>query len=116
MERNDVAVFYDIENLLKGIENARKLYEQLKLKVIRERIAEALGPSARLAVQRAYADWSGFPYCMLRSGLVEALIEPVQIFAFNRMGTKNAADIELALDAVQLGHDRPHIGTIVIVS
>jgi hypothetical protein len=43
-------------------------------------------------------------------------IDPIQIFGFSRHQKKNAADIQLAVDAVDLAYVRPGIEVFVIVS
>jgi uncharacterized protein (TIGR00288 family) len=75
-------------------------------------IADALAERGRVVVRRAYADWSFFDEDrrMLTRSHVE-LIEMPQ-----RMGAtrKNAADIKMAVDAVELAFERTYISTFVI--
>jgi hypothetical protein len=53
---------------------------------------------------------------ILRREIVEQGIEPKQIFGFDRGEKKNAADIELVIDAIDLAYTRPALTTFVVVS
>ncbi len=101
-----IALFLDYENLAIG---AR---EQLGGSLDFRPIADALAERGRVVVRRAYADWSYFEEDrrMLTRHQVE-LIEMPQ-----RMGAvrKNAADIKMAVDAVELSFERDYITTFVL--
>lgn len=106
-EEERIALFLDYENLAIG---AR---EQLHLSEFNFRpIADALAERGRVVVRRAYADWSRFDEDrrMLTRNHVE-LIEIPQ-----RMGSvrKNAADIKMAVDAIELCFERDYITTFVL--
>jgi uncharacterized LabA/DUF88 family protein len=111
----NVAIFYDIENLLKGYSFSQQLITNLSLKDIVERInrTERLG---KIAIQRAYANWSDPRLGSLRGEINELGIEPIQVFGFSRDQKKNAADIQLAIDAIDLAYIRPTLDVYVIVS
>ncbi len=101
-----IALFLDYENLAIG---ARDLTGgALDFRPI----ADALAERGRVVVRRAYADWSYFEEDrrMLTRGQVE-LIEIPQ-----RMGAvrKNAADIKMAVDAIELSFERDYITTFVL--
>src|SRR3954464_7592661 len=101
-----IALFLDYENLAIG---ARDLTGgALDFRPI----AEALAERGRVVVRRAYADWSYFEEDrrMLTRNQVE-LIEMPQ-----RMGMvrKNAADIKMAVDAIELSFERDYITTFVL--
>jgi uncharacterized protein (TIGR00288 family) len=102
-----IALFLDYENLAIG---AR---EQLHVSEFDFRpIADALAERGRVVVRRAYADWLRFDddRRMLTRHHVE-LIEIPQ-----RMGSvrKNAADIKMAVDAIELCFERDYITTYVL--
>ena len=102
-----IALFLDYENLAIGArENLGGLVFDLKP------VADALAERGRVVVRRAYADWLKFGEDgrMLTRHHVE-LIEIPQ-----RMGTvrKNAADIKMAVDAVELCLERDYITTFVL--
>src|SRR5271166_549839 len=111
----NTAIFYDIENLLKGYSFSQQMVANLSLKEILEDIKQTkrLG---RIAVQRAYANWSDSRLAILRWQINELGIEPIQVFGFSRDQKKNAADIQLAIDAIDLAHVRGSLEVFVIVS
>ncbi|MFF5173587.1 NYN domain-containing protein [Micromonospora sp. NPDC000089] len=108
MDQEDrIAMFLDYENLALG---AR---EHLGGMVFDLRpIADALAERGRVVVRRAYADWSYFDEDrrMLTRSHVE-LIEMPQRMGASR---KNAADIKMAVDAVELAFERAYVSTFVI--
>ncbi|WP_431912867.1 NYN domain-containing protein [Micromonospora carbonacea] len=108
MDHEDrIALFLDYENLALG---AR---EHLGGMVFDLRpLADALAERGRVVVRRAYADWSYFDEDrrMLTRSHVE-LIEMPQRMGASR---KNAADIKMAVDAVELAFERAYVSTFVI--
>ncbi len=102
-----IALFLDYENLAIGARETlgNGLFDFRP-------IADALAERGRVVVRRAYADWSYFEEDrrMLTRNQVE-LIEIPQ-----RMGAvrKNAADIKMAVDAVELSFERDYITTFVL--
>ena len=66
----------------------------------------------RILIRRAYSDWSKGGN--VRDQLLEFGIEPVHVFQASSSG-KNASDIRLAIDAIDLLHASP-VDTFVIVS
>jgi NYN domain/OST-HTH/LOTUS domain len=75
-------------------------------------ISDALAERGRVVVRRAYADWSNFDED--RRLLARAQVELIEIP--QRMGAsrKNAADIKMAVDAVQLAFERGFVTTFAI--
>ena len=75
-------------------------------------IADALAERGRVVVRRAYADWSYFDED--RRLLARAQVELIEIP--QRMGgsRKNAADIKMAVDAIELAFERGFITTFAI--
>jgi len=111
----NVAIFYDIENLLKGYNFSQELISNLSLKEIVNLINET-NELGKIAVQRGYANWSDPRLSCMRKEINELGIDPIQVFGFSRDHKKNAADIQLAIDAIDLAHIRPNIEIYVIVS
>jgi len=111
----NTAVFYDIENLLKGYAFSAQTLANLSLQEIVESVSKT-GLVSAIAVQRAYANWSDPRLGVMRGAINELGIEPIQVFGFARDQKKNAADIQLAIDAVDLAHVRPSIEVFVVVS
>ena len=102
-----IALFLDYENLAIG---AR---EQLHLAEFNFRpVADALAERGRVVVRRAYADWSRFDED--RRMLTRHHVELIEIP--QRMGSvrKNAADIKMAVDAIELCLERDYITTFVL--
>ncbi len=115
------AMFFDIENIVKGYgkgeEGLAKRVADISLSSIEGQIADACSePIGDFAVKRAYADWSKGHLGTLRKSLVEQGIEPRQVFGFGQGGKTNAADIELVIDVLELLHSRDEVSTYVIVS
>jgi uncharacterized LabA/DUF88 family protein len=111
----NIAIFYDIENLLKGYNFSQELISNLSLKEIVNLISET-NKLEKIAVQRAYANWSDPRLSSMRNEINELGIDPIQVFGFSRDHKKNAADIQLAIDAIDIAHIRPNIEVYVIVS
>lgn len=111
----NTAIFYDIENLLKGYSFSSHLISNLSLEEILQRIRKT-DKIGQIAVQRAYANWSDPRLGIMRGEINELGIDPVQVFGFSREQKKNAADIQLSIDAIDLAHIRPSIEVYIIVS
>ena len=76
-------------------------------------VAEALAERGRVVVRRAYADWSSFGED--RRLLARAQVELIEIPQRIGGSRKNAADIKLAVDAIELKpHERDFITTFAI--
>ncbi len=100
-----IALFLDYENLAIG---ARDTGLSFDLKPVLDALAER----GRVIARKAYADWSAFDEDrrMLTRGHVE-LIEIPQRMGASR---KNAADIKMAVDALEMAFERDYITTFVI--
>ncbi|MBI2855923.1 MAG: NYN domain-containing protein [Chloroflexi bacterium] len=92
-----VAVLIDFENV--GLNSIQWLFDQIS-------------DIGRVIVKRAYADWS--TASRARDQLLQLGIEPIHLFTSGVSG-KNASDIRLAIDAVELLYQAP-VDTFVIVS
>ena len=106
----NTAILYDIENLIMG--NRNPVFN-FSLKEITKQIKK-IAKVEKIALQCAYANWSDARLRRMRNEIVELGIEPIQIFGFHPQ--KNAADIQLAIDAMELAHSRPALQVFVIVS
>ena len=67
----------------------------------------------KVAVQRAYADWRRYPQYIV--SLSESSIDLIFAPAYGS-SKKNATDIRLAIDALELVFTRPEIGTYILLS
>ena len=113
--RRNVAIFMDVENLFGG--NHRDVTGVQLGKVVRgiEAIIRASGIGAKTATVRAYANWAR-PEMGLYKREVQAYgIKPVQIFSFEK-NVKNAADIELCVEVLEVAQDAPWVDVFVIVT
>ncbi|NOV98616.1 NYN domain-containing protein [Isoptericola halotolerans] len=102
-----LAVFLDYENLALG---AREHLGGMQFDF--QPIADALAVRGRVVTRRAYADWSYFDEDrrMLTRHQVE-LIEMPQRMGASR---KNAADIKMVVDAIEMAFEREYISTFVM--
>ncbi len=109
----NTAILYDTENLIGGYGKADML-SNLSLKDIYDEILKK--DVGKIAIQRAYANWSDPRLSILRGDIIELGIEPIQMFGFGRGPQKNASDIQLAIDAIDIAFTRKAIETFIIVS
>jgi uncharacterized protein (TIGR00288 family) len=75
-------------------------------------VADALAERGRVVVRRAYADWSYFDAD--RRLLARAQVELIEIPQRIGGSRKNAADIKMAVDAIELAYERGFITTFAI--
>ncbi|MCL2680416.1 MAG: NYN domain-containing protein [Coriobacteriia bacterium] len=113
-EQAQLAVFIDFENLALGIQPStngrrRKRTEKLDMKIVLERLVE----KGKIVAKRAYCDWQRFPEYV--TALHEQGVELIEI-PDRYMTGKNSADIRLVVDALEMGFQKDHIDTYVIVS
>lgn len=104
-----IALFLDFENLAIGArEDLGGLVFDLRP------IADALAERGRVVVRRAYGDWNLFAEfrAMLSLHHVEMIEIPQRIHG----PRKNAADIKMTVDALQLSFERDYITTFVIAT
>jgi uncharacterized protein (TIGR00288 family) len=102
-----IALFVDFENLALG---ARDRGEVLDMSVV----MDALSERGRVVVRRAYADWNLFSDH--RQNLTGERIELIEVPQRSGTHRKNAADIKLAVDAMEMAYSREFITTFVIAS
>ena len=105
-DEHAIAVFVDFDNVAIGAREAGGTFEVRRLM---ERIVE----EGRVVLRRAYADWTG--HGAMKKALHEAGFELIDIPARSWSG-KNAADIKLVVDALDLCHQDPNIDTFVLVT
>ena len=106
MEDVRIGLFIDYENLAIG---AR---DDLKIEFDFAPIADALAERGRVVVRRAYADWSKFETD--RQMLTLNHVELIEIPQKRGAVRKNAADIKMAVDAIELAFERDYVTTFVI--
>ena len=99
------ALLIDFDNVTMGIRSnlGQELRNFLDSDIIR----------GKVAVQRAYADWRRYPQYIVP--LSESSIDLIFAPAYGS-SKKNATDIRLAIDALELVFIRPEIGTFILLS
>jgi uncharacterized protein (TIGR00288 family) len=102
-----LALFVDHENVAIGARDIGYRFDPAPL-------MEALAERGRLIVRRAYADWNLFRDD--RRAMVDANVELIEIPQRSDSVRKNAADIQMAVDAMELAFTRDFVSTFVIVS
>jgi len=106
MEDTRIALYIDYENLAIG---AR---EDLGTVFDFRPIADALAERGRVVVRKAYADWTYFNDD--RQMLVDNHVEMIEIPQRKGAVRKNAADIKMAVDAIELAFERDYVTTFVL--
>jgi uncharacterized protein (TIGR00288 family) len=101
----NAALLIDFDNVTMGIRS--DLQSELK------RLLQSEIIRGKVAVQRAYADWRRYPQYIVP--LSESSIDLIFAPAYGS-SKKNATDIRLAIDALELVFTRPEIGTFILLS
>jgi uncharacterized protein (TIGR00288 family) len=105
MHAPNAALLIDFDNVTMGIRSdlGNELRTLLGSEIIK----------GKVAVQRAYADWRRYPQYIVP--LAESSIDMIFAPAYGS-SKKNATDIRLAVDAMELVFTRPEIGTYILLS
>ena len=105
MHAPNAALLIDFDNVTMGIRSdlGNELRTLLGSDIIK----------GKVAVQRAYADWRRYPQYIVP--LAESSIDMIMAPAYGT-SKKNATDIRLAVDAMELVFTRPEIGTYILLS
>jgi uncharacterized protein (TIGR00288 family) len=101
----NAALLIDFDNVTMGIRS--DLQQELRHLLSSEII------KGKVAVQRAYADWRRYPQYIVP--LAESSIDMIMAPAYGS-SKKNATDIRLSVDAMELVFTRPEIGTYILLS
>ncbi|MBA3891136.1 MAG: NYN domain-containing protein [Gemmatimonadaceae bacterium] len=101
----NAALLIDFDNVTMGIQ--KDLHAELRNLLSSDII------KGKVAVQRAYADWRRYPQYIVP--LAESSIDMIMAPAYGS-SKKNATDIRLAIDALELVFTRPEIGTYILLS
>jgi uncharacterized protein (TIGR00288 family) len=106
-ERNRIAVFIDFDNIEIGVKNT--LGREFDVSIV----LEALKERGEVLTKIAYADWTH--HGDMSRSFSQHGVQMVQRHPGPR-GDKNGADINLALDALEMALTKPHIDAFAIVS
>src|ERR1700682_245417 len=101
----NAALLIDFDNVTMGIRS--ELQTELKNLLSSDIV------KGKVSVQRAYADWRRYPQYVVP--LTESSIDLIFATAYGS-AKKNATDIRLAIDAMELVFTRPEIGTFILLS
>jgi uncharacterized protein (TIGR00288 family) len=101
----NAALLIDFDNVTMGIRS--DLQTELKNLLSSDIV------KGKVSVQRAYADWRRYPQYIVP--LSESSIDLIFAPAYGS-AKKNATDIRLAIDALELVFVRPEIGTFILLS
>ena len=104
-EAPNAALLIDFDNVTMGIRSdlAKELRTLLDAEIIK----------GKVTVQRAYADWRRYPQYIVP--LSEASIDLIFAPAYGS-SKKNATDIRMAIDGIELVFIRPEIGTYILLT
>jgi len=105
MDSPHAALLIDFDNVTMGMRSdlSKELKNLLKSDVIK----------GKVSVQRAYADWRRYPQYIVP--LSEASVDLIFAPAYGS-NKKNATDIRMAIDALELVFVRPEIGTFILLT
>ncbi|OFV97710.1 MAG: hypothetical protein A3F68_13175 [Acidobacteria bacterium RIFCSPLOWO2_12_FULL_54_10] len=106
-ERHRIAVFIDFDNIEIGVKNT--LSRNFDVSVVLETLKER----GEVLTKIAYADWTR--HGEMSRTMSQHGVQMVQRHPGPR-GDKNGADINLALDALEMALTKPHIDAFAIVS
>ncbi len=104
---NNMAVFFDFENIALGVRDAR--YAQFDVKKVLERLLL----KGSIIVKKAYCDWER--YKDYKQVMHETSFELIEIPHIRQSG-KNSADIRMVVDALDLCYTKLHVDTFVVIS
>ena len=102
-----MALFCDFENVALGVRDAK--YDKFDIGKVLERLLL----KGSIVVKKAYCDWER--YKGFKAAMHEAAFELIEIPHVRQSG-KNAADIRMVVDALDLCYTKEHVDTFVIIS
>ena len=109
----DAVVFFDFENIVYSLRN--RLGENPNFEVLMDKCQEY----GRIVLARAYADWSR--HNTVIAPLQASGFDPVYVPTYfyeskEQKARKNAVDIHIAIEAVEVMYTQPHINTFVLIT
>jgi len=107
MQEKNIAVFVDYDNIEIGVKST--LQRDFAVSVV----LDALKERGQIVAKFAYANWSRQEGATRQ--MAENAVQMVQRIPSPR-GDKNGADINLALDALEMAFTHPHVNAFAIVS
>lgn len=109
----DVVVFFDFENIVYSLRH--KLKQNPNFELLMDKCQEY----GRVVLARAYADWSRHSTVIapLQASGFDPMYVPTYFYDNQERRTrKNAVDIHIAIEAVEVMYTQPHINTFVLLT
>ncbi len=110
---NDAVVFFDFENIVYSLRE--KTGKNPNFEILMEKCQEF----GRVVLARAYADWSrhGTVIAPLQASGFDPIYVPTYFYENNERHTrKNAVDIHIAIEAMEVLFTQPQIGTFILLT
>ena len=112
-KNDDVVVFFDYENIVYSLR--QKLGENPNFELLMDKCQEY----GRIVLARAYADWSH--HNTVIAPLQASGFDPVYVPTYfyenkERKTRKNAVDIHIAIEAIEVMFTQPHIDTYILLT
>jgi len=112
--QEDVAVFFDYENIVFSLKNLTG--QKVNFEFLITRCQEY----GRVVLANAYADWGNYDFMV--APIKSSGFDPIHVttFAYSKKNgkktRKNAVDIHMAIDAVDILHTQPQIDIYVLIT
>jgi uncharacterized protein (TIGR00288 family) len=109
----DAVVFFDFENIVYSLRN--RLGENPNFEVLMDKCQEY----GRIVLARAYADWSRHNTVIapLQASGFDPVFVPTYFYeSKEQKARKNAVDIHIAIEAVEVMYSQPHINTFILIT
>ncbi len=113
-EDGSVAVYIDFDNIVISREDQARKKNGVDPTVSLDAVLDFATKYGRVSISRAYADWSNERNASYRHQLVDRAVDLTQLFPAS--GTKNGADIRMAIDVVEDLYRHDDITHVVIVA
>ena len=110
---DDVVVFFDYENIVYSLRNSNR--ENPNFEILMDKCQEY----GRVVIARAYANWSshGTAIAPLQASGFDPVYVPTYFYESKGKKTrKNAVDIHIAIEAIEVMFTQPHINTFVLLT
>jgi uncharacterized protein (TIGR00288 family) len=112
-KNEDVVVFFDFENIVYSLRNSQG--ENPNFELLMDKCQEY----GRIVLARAYADWSrhGTVIAPLQASGFDPVYVPTYFYeSKERKARKNAVDIHIAIEAIEVMFTQPHINTFILLT
>ncbi len=109
----DVVVFFDYENIVYSLRNSNR--ENPNFEILMDKCQEY----GRVVLARAYANWSSHRTVIapLQASGFDPIYVPTYFYESKGKKTrKNAVDIHIAIEAIEVMFTQPHINTFVLLT